>query len=39
MPVSFVIDRRGRLAHDGWQDKQPSVTTEYLQRVVEPLLG
>jgi len=39
MPVSFVIDRGGRLAHDGWQDKQPSVTSDYLQRVVEPLLG
>ncbi len=39
MPVSFVIDRQGRLVHDGWLDKQPSVTAEFLQHFVEPLFG
>ncbi len=38
IPVSFTIDRQGRLADDGWKDKHPVWTPERLQRVVEPLL-
>ncbi len=39
IPVSFVIDRAGRLANNGWNDPHPAWTTERLQRVVGPLLG
>jgi len=38
IPVSFTIDRAGRLADNGWKDKRPIWTPERLQRVVEPLL-
>jgi peroxiredoxin len=38
IPVSFVIDRAGRLADNGWDDAQPVWTRERLQRVVDPLL-
>ena len=38
VPVSFVIDRNGRLADNGWNDDQPVWTTERLQRIVDPLL-
>ena len=38
IPVSFVIDRSGRLADNGWKDDQPVWTAERLQRVVDPLL-
>jgi cytochrome c biogenesis protein CcmG/thiol:disulfide interchange protein DsbE len=38
VPVSFVIDRVGRLAYNGWDDAQPAWTKEQLQRVVDPLL-
>jgi len=38
IPVSFVIDRAGRLAHNGWDDDQQPWTKEQLQRVVEPLV-
>lgn len=38
VPVSFVIDRAGRLADNGWDDAKPVWTAERLQRVVEPLL-
>ncbi|MGC2457680.1 MAG: TlpA disulfide reductase family protein [Gallionellaceae bacterium] len=38
IPVSFVIDRAGRLADNGWDDAQPTWTRERLQRVVDPLL-
>jgi cytochrome c biogenesis protein CcmG, thiol:disulfide interchange protein DsbE len=38
LPVSFVIDRRGYLADDGWHDKQSVWTAERLERVVTPLL-
>ena len=38
IPVSFVIDRAGRLADNGWDDRQPVWTRERLQRVVDPLL-
>jgi len=39
LPVSFVIDRAGRLAHNGWNDGQQPWTKEQLQRVVDPLLS
>ena len=38
LPVSFTIDRGGRLAEDGWKDKQPAWTRERLDQVVTPLL-
>lgn len=38
IPVSFVIDRAGRLADNGWDDAQPVWTNERLHRVVAPLL-
>ena len=38
IPVSFVIDRAGRLADTGWDDPQPVWTEQRLQRVVTPLL-
>jgi len=39
IPVSFVIDREGRLAYNGWDDAQAVWTKEQLHRVVDPLLG
>ena len=39
LPVSFTIDRRGRLVDNGWKDKQPAWTAERLDQVVTPLLG
>ncbi|WHZ10243.1 MAG: TlpA disulfide reductase family protein [Burkholderiaceae bacterium] len=39
LPVSFVIDRAGRLADDGWRDDPPEMTAERLRRVVDPLLA
>ncbi|PRC90664.1 TlpA disulfide reductase family protein [Solimicrobium silvestre] len=39
MPVSFVIDRAGRLVDNGWDDEQPVWTKERLRRVVDPLLA
>ncbi|MGB8078760.1 MAG: TlpA disulfide reductase family protein [Gallionella sp.] len=38
IPVSFVIDRSGRLADNGWDDAQPVWTKERLERIVDPLL-
>jgi cytochrome c biogenesis protein CcmG/thiol:disulfide interchange protein DsbE len=38
IPVSFVIDRTGRLADNGWDDSQPAWTAQRLRRVVDPLL-
>ncbi len=38
IPVSFVIDRDGRLADNCWDDPQPEWTQERLRRVVDPLL-
>jgi cytochrome c biogenesis protein CcmG, thiol:disulfide interchange protein DsbE len=38
LPVSFTIDRRGRLAEDGWKEKHPAWTQERLDQVVTPLL-
>ena len=39
IPVSFVIDRVGRLADNGWNDPHPAWTQERLQQVVGPLLA
>lgn len=39
LPVSFTIDRNGRLVDDGWQDKQPAWTADRLEQVVTPLLA
>ena len=39
LPVSFTIDRAGRLAEDGWKEKHPAWTQERLDQVVTPLLG
>jgi len=39
LPVSFTIDRQGRLAEDGWQEKKPAWTQERLDQVVTPLLA
>jgi cytochrome c biogenesis protein CcmG, thiol:disulfide interchange protein DsbE len=38
IPVSFVIDRSGRLVDNGWADAQPVWTKERLHQVVDPLL-
>lgn len=38
LPVSFTIDRDGRLVDDGWKDKQPAWTRERLEQIVTPLL-
>jgi len=38
IPVSFVIDRAGRLADNGWDDAHPAWNAARLQRVVGPLL-
>lgn len=37
MPVSFVIDRNGRLADNGWEDSQPVWTAERFARVMDPI--
>jgi len=39
LPVNFTIDRDGRLANDGWQEKVPRWTAERLETVVTPLLA
>jgi cytochrome c biogenesis protein CcmG, thiol:disulfide interchange protein DsbE len=38
LPVSFTIDRSGRLTDDGWKDRKPTWTAERLERIVTPLL-
>jgi cytochrome c biogenesis protein CcmG, thiol:disulfide interchange protein DsbE len=38
LPVSFTIDRAGRLVDDGWKDKNPTWTADKLERIVTPLL-
>ena len=38
LPVSFTIDRAGRLAVDGWKEKKTALTKERLEQVVTPLL-
>lgn len=39
LPVSFVIARDGRLANNGWLEKNPVLTEERLERQVIPLLA
>ena len=39
MPVSFVIDRNGRLVDNGWLDDNPIWTAQRLHRVMDPLLA
>jgi cytochrome c biogenesis protein CcmG/thiol:disulfide interchange protein DsbE len=39
IPVSFTIDRQGRLVDDGWRDPHPVWTQERLDRIVTPLLS
>lgn len=39
IPVSFVINRAGRLSHNGWNDAEQPWTTGRLQQIVEPLLA
>lgn len=40
LPVSFVIDRKGLLAHNGWNDESHTGMTESkLKALVDPLLG
>lgn len=39
MPVSFVIDRSGRLVDNGWLDDNPIWTAERLHRIMDPLLA
>jgi len=38
LPVSFVIDRQGRLQYNGWDDPEPTWTAAKLHQVVDPLL-
>lgn len=38
LPVSFTIDRQGRLADNGWDDPDPVLTREKLDRTVGRLL-
>ena len=39
LPVSFTIDRNGRLVDNGWKDSSPVWTSERLEQVVTPLLN
>lgn len=39
MPVSFVIDRQGRLIDNGWNDEQPIWNEERFRRVLDPLFS
>lgn len=38
IPVSFTIDRQGRLVDDGWKHKDSTLTAERLKGLVTPLL-
>jgi cytochrome c biogenesis protein CcmG, thiol:disulfide interchange protein DsbE len=38
LPVSFAIDRSGRLVNDGWKEKPPALSQDRLQALVDPLL-
>ncbi|HKT74439.1 MAG TPA: TlpA disulfide reductase family protein [Steroidobacteraceae bacterium] len=38
LPVSFTIDRAGRLVNDGWREKRPVWTQQRLEQVIAPLL-
>lgn len=39
VPVTFVIDRAGRLAYNGWEDGNPVWTEERLRKLVDPLVA
>lgn len=39
IPVSFTIDRAGKLADNGWDDDQPAWTEARLRQVITPLLS
>jgi cytochrome c biogenesis protein CcmG, thiol:disulfide interchange protein DsbE len=39
LPVSFTIDRAGRLVDNGWKDKNPTWSADSLERIVTPLLA
>jgi len=39
LPVSFVIDRHGRLVDNGWKDHDPVWSRARLEQVVTPLLN
>ncbi len=39
IPVSFVMNRAGKLVDNGWDDEQPVWTKERLHRVMDPLLS
>jgi len=39
LPVSFTIDRSGRLVDNTWDDEQPAWTAARLERVIAPLLS
>ena len=39
LPVNFVIDRKGILVSNGWDDDNPVFTQERLTREVDPLLS
>lgn len=39
LPVSFTLDRAGRLVDNGWKDKNPTWTADSLERIVTPLLA
>lgn len=38
IPVNFTIDRKGLLADNGWDSREPAWTAERLDRIVTPLL-
>jgi cytochrome c biogenesis protein CcmG/thiol:disulfide interchange protein DsbE len=38
LPVSFTLDRTGRLVNDGWKEKNPTWTAERLEQIVTPIL-
>lgn len=39
LPVSFTLDREGRLADNGWNDDNPAWTSRRLDQIVTPLLN
>jgi thiol-disulfide isomerase/thioredoxin len=39
LPVSFVIDRQGRLAENGWDERTPIWSKDRLDQVILPLLA
>ena len=38
MPVSFTIDRQGRLVDNGWDTRDSAWTAQRLERIVTPQL-